>query len=91
MAGPAHIIFADDSVTARIAGDLVKIDFKTRDAEGESIITGTVVLTRFMATIMIADCYGKLKESNEAPSKAKVLQFRRAERVLASAIPLNEA
>ena len=91
MAGSALIIFADDSVTARVEGDLIKIDFKTRDADGQSVVTGTAVLTRFMATVMIADCYNKLKKDRDAPTKAQVLQFKRAERALAADVSLRGA
>lgn len=83
MANGQSTVFFDNVTSARIDGDVVKVQPFQLDADGAPEPSGLLIMTRWAATLLCADLYHTLKKQPAKANKAKVLQFKAAERKLA--------
>lgn len=68
----AIVIFADHSAVANPDGELIKVGLTMRTGAKEYADTGTVVLTKWAATQLVASLCEALKEASKQ-SKAEVI------------------
>lgn len=83
MATVQSTVFFDNVTSARIDGDVVKVQLFQLDADGAPEPSGLLIMTRWAATLLCADLYHTLKKEPAKANKAKIIQFKKAQAKLA--------
>lgn len=91
MADSQSIVFFDNVTKALIDGDLIKVQCFRLDGEGAPEPAGVLVMTRWAATLLVADVYNTMKKKPKSRTSGEVIAFRKVEKTLTSAPTLNGA